>query len=185
LGNQTSLEVLWCAIVDSVHIAEELGHLMQLRILTLQLKLDKEAGCDDEVICKALVESLGKLQMITKLIVVSEGVVMNLEDSPESLGNLSYLRIYRTSLLPTWINPGLLLLLSSLDITVGQVRREDIQVLGMLKALRILKVSVSEENIQCWEGSWLPLMPSYVQDYADCMVCKLCRLCSHEELCQA
>jgi hypothetical protein len=40
----------------------------------------------------------------------------------------------------------LLLLLSSLGITAGQVRREDIQVLGMLKALCILKVSVSEDN---------------------------------------
>jgi len=58
---------------------------------------------------------------------------MNLEGSVESLGNLSYLRIRNTSLLPTWINPGSLLLLSFLEIEVAhQVRREDIQVLGML-----------------------------------------------------
>jgi disease resistance protein RPM1 len=61
LRNLTSLEVLWCVIVDSAHIAEELGHLTQLRILTITLKLDKEAGCD-EGICKALVMSIGKLQ---------------------------------------------------------------------------------------------------------------------------
>jgi hypothetical protein len=38
----------------------------------------------------------------------------NLKGSLESLGNLSYLFIDKTSLLPTWINPGLFLLLSSL-----------------------------------------------------------------------
>ena len=71
---------------------------------------------------------------------------MNLEGSVESLGNLSYLRIRNTSLLPTWINPGSLLLLSSLLIWVAQVRREDIQVLGMLQALRILEVSVDDDD---------------------------------------
>ena len=139
--------MLWCAIVDSAHIAEELGHLTQLRIITVLLKLDKEAGCD-EGICKALVESLGKLQNIRHLAISSQGGVMNLEGSLESLGNLSYLRIGQTSSLPTWIKPGSLLLLSLLDITVVQVRREDIQVLGMLQALRILEVSVSGNNRQ-------------------------------------
>ena len=70
-------------------------------------------------------------------------MVMNLEGSLESLGNLSFLLIHKTSYsLPTWINPGSLLLLSSLDITVAQVRMEDIQVLGMLQSLRFLKVRV-------------------------------------------
>jgi disease resistance protein RPM1 len=147
LRNLTSLEVLQYAILDSAYIAEELGHLTQLRILTIELKLDKEAGCD-EGICKALVESLGKLQKIRHLAVLSNGVVMNLEGSLESLGNLSYLHIHETSWLPTWINPGSFLLLSSLDITVAQVRREDIQVLGMLQALRILEVTVSGDNPQ-------------------------------------
>ena len=74
---------------------------------------------------------------------------MNLEGSVESLGNLSYLRIRNTSLLPTWINPGSLLLLSFLEIEVAhQVRREDIQVLRMLQALRFVKVDVSGDNTQ-------------------------------------
>jgi disease resistance protein RPM1 len=50
--------------------------------------------------------------------------------------------------LPTWINPGSLPLLSSLDITVAQVRREDIHVLRMLQALRVLEVTVSCDNRQ-------------------------------------
>ena len=74
---------------------------------------------------------------------------MNLEGSLESLGNLSFLLIHKTSYsLPTWINPGSLLLLSSLDITVAQVRMEDIQVLGMLQALRFVKMDVSGLNTQ-------------------------------------
>ncbi|KAG0531027.1 hypothetical protein BDA96_05G238900 [Sorghum bicolor] len=145
LKNLTSLEVLQYAIVDSAQIAEELGHLMQLRILRVGLcKKDTEAGYY-EGICKALVESLGKLQKIQQLVVLSPSdVVMNLEGSLESLGNqLSYLRIRKT-----WINPGSLLLLSSLDITVSQVRTEDIQVLGMLQALRVLRVDVAGDNLQ-------------------------------------
>jgi disease resistance protein RPM1 len=137
------------AIIDSAHIAEELGHLTQLRILTVMLILYKEAGYENEGICKGLVESLAKLQKIRHLIVLSSnGVVINLEGSLESLGNLSNLYINKTSSLPTWINPGSLLLLSSLDIMVAQVRREDIHVLGMLQALRILNVGVFGDNIQ-------------------------------------
>jgi len=57
--------------------------------------------------------------------------------------------------LPTWINPGSLLLLSCLKITVAQVRREDIHVLGMLRALCFLEVSVfhddNDDDIQVLE----------------------------------
>jgi disease resistance protein RPM1 len=149
LRNLTSLQVIRPAIIDSAHIAEELGHLTQLRILTVMLILYKEEGYENEGICKGLVESLAKLQKIRHLIVLSSnGVVINLEGSLESLGNLSNLYINKTSSLPTWINPGSLLLLSSLDIMVAQVRREDIHVLGMLQALRILNVGVFGDNIQ-------------------------------------
>ncbi|XP_066336055.1 disease resistance protein RGA5-like isoform X2 [Miscanthus floridulus] len=147
LRNLTSLEVLRCVIADSAHIAEELGYLTQLRILTVHLKLGKQTGCD-EGICKALVESLGKLEKIREIGVASDGGVMNLEGSLLCLGNLSYLRIGPTSPLPTWINPGSLPLLSCLDITLAQVRREDIHVLGMLQALRNLEVIVSGNNKQ-------------------------------------
>jgi disease resistance protein RPM1 len=120
LRNLTSLEVLWRAVVDSVHIAEELGHLTQLRILTVEQKIDEECGCEEsESICKAQVESLRKLHKIQQLVVLSEVVAVNLGGLVESLGNLSYLRIRKTTLLPTWIHPGSLLLLSFLDITLA------------------------------------------------------------------
>jgi len=70
-------------------------------------------------------------------------VAVNLDGSVESLDNLSYLYIQTTTSLPTWIRPAILLHLSSLLIMVVQVRREDIQVLGRLQALRYLEVRVS------------------------------------------
>jgi len=97
----------------------------------------------DEKMCTALVGSLGKLNKIQSLSVYSEDVAVNLDGSVESLGNLSYLCINTTTFLPTWIRPTILLHLSSLVIMVVQVRREDIQVLGMLQALRYLEVRVS------------------------------------------
>lgn len=72
-----------------------------------------------------------------------------LEGSVGSLCSLclSHLRISRTSLLPTWINPESFVLLSHQYITVGQVRSEDIHVLGKLQALRHLKVEVAAGGI--------------------------------------
>ncbi|OEL18744.1 hypothetical protein BAE44_0020237, partial [Dichanthelium oligosanthes] len=148
LRNLTSLEDLWWARVDSAWTAEELGHLTQLRILGVNLRSDEE-GRWDERVCKALVASLGKLHRIQSLLVISDGVaaegVCKAEGSVEFLSNLSYLAI-RTKSLPTWISPASLVLLSYLEIWVVQVRREDIQVLGKLQALRYLKVYVSDHK---------------------------------------
>ncbi|OEL13737.1 hypothetical protein BAE44_0025244, partial [Dichanthelium oligosanthes] len=94
-----------------------------------------------------LVASLGKLHRIQSLIVVNWGdVEADLEGSVESLSNLSSLTIHRIKSLPTWISPASLVLLSYLEITVVQVRREDIQVLGKLQALRYLEVYVSDNK---------------------------------------
>ncbi|OEL34389.1 hypothetical protein BAE44_0004592 [Dichanthelium oligosanthes] len=140
LRNLTSLEDLRWATVDSACTAEELGHLTHLRILNVNLITDKE-GRWDESVCKALVASLGKLHRIQYLsLCFSGGVAADLEGSVESLSNLSYLYIYKTKSLPTWISPASLVLLSYLNISVVQLRREDIQVLGKLQALRSLKI---------------------------------------------
>ncbi|KAG2559362.1 disease resistance protein RGA5-like [Panicum virgatum] len=148
----TSLEMLRIVTVESACTAEELGHLTQLRHLTVYLTAGKESRWDENM-CAALVGSLGKLHKIQYLSVYSDDVAVNLDGSVESLGNLSYLRIYRTTSLPTWIRPAILLHLSSLQIIVDQVRREDIQVLGRLQALRYLHLSVDElyDDIQVLE----------------------------------
>ncbi|CAD6255644.1 unnamed protein product [Miscanthus lutarioriparius] len=142
LRNLSSLEQLHMN-VDSTNIAEELGHLTQLRVLWVMLRNYKE-GRWDESMCRVLLGSLGKLHKIQTLkVVISDDVEVDLERSVDSLWNLSRLVIYGTSRLPTWIDPASFLLLSYLRIKVGQVRSEDIQVLCMLQALRVLDVKVA------------------------------------------
>jgi len=129
--------------VDSAYVAEELGHLTQLRLLCVMLRKDLE-GRWEESIYRVLVGSLGKLHKIQTLaVVISDDVEVDLEGSVDSLWNLSHLLIFGTSRLPTWIDPASFLHLSRLRIMVGQVRSEDIQVLGMLQALRVLDVKVA------------------------------------------
>ncbi|KAJ1255109.1 hypothetical protein BS78_K289500 [Paspalum vaginatum] len=141
LRNLSTLETLWIH-VESAYTVEELGHLTQLRRLVVYLKKDNE-GRWDESICKVLVGSLGKLHKIRTLVVQSDDMATDLEaGSVESLRSLCHLVIYKTRCLPAWIDPVSFLLLSVLHIQVVQVRREDIQRLGELQALRDLRVKV-------------------------------------------
>jgi len=141
LRNLSSLELLRMN-VDSAYIAEELGHLTQLRVLMVVLRKDKE-GRWDERICRVLVGSLSKLHKIQTLQVeISDDVEVHLEGSVDSPWNLSHLVIFGTSRLPTWIDHTSFQLLSQLCIKVGQVGREDIHVLGRLKALRVLHLGM-------------------------------------------
>ena len=66
LKKLTSLEVLHQVVVMSGCIAEELGHLTQLRVLDVKVTLS--ASDDDEwtTCSEALLESLGKLTKIKK-----------------------------------------------------------------------------------------------------------------------
>ncbi|KAL6907931.1 hypothetical protein ACP4OV_002101 [Aristida adscensionis] len=145
LMNLTSLENLGTANVDSTYIAKALGHLTKLRLLDVWLTQDKESRLDDSL-CKSFVESLGNLHKIQDLSIQSD-VSVNLDGSVESLASLHTLLIDQTSSLPTWINGASLPLLSNLLIAVGNVRREDIQVLGMLPALRSLEMYVNGTSI--------------------------------------
>jgi disease resistance protein RPM1 len=108
------------------------------------LRKDKD-GRWDENMCAIFVRSLAKLHKINRLLVLSNDVAADLDGSVESLGNLSYLYINRATSLPTWISPAWLSLLSYLNIKMVQVRTDDIRVLGMLQALRVLTVIVYEE----------------------------------------
>ncbi|XP_066338728.1 disease resistance protein RGA5-like [Miscanthus floridulus] len=65
LRNLSSLELLRMN-VDSAYVAEELGHLTQLRVLCVTLRKDLE-GRWEESICRVLVGSLGKLHKIKTL----------------------------------------------------------------------------------------------------------------------
>ncbi|CAL4904875.1 unnamed protein product [Urochloa decumbens] len=141
LKNLTSLEVLQGVAVVSKCIAEELGHLTQLRVLDLQFDLPD----DGSAFTKALVESLlGKLNKIESLHIRSMYFYRtpDMECSKtelEPLGNLYRLCIGAIKVLPTWIEPAFLPVLSYLDIEVRFERWGDIRVLGLLPCLCHLK----------------------------------------------
>ncbi|KAF8655774.1 hypothetical protein HU200_060934 [Digitaria exilis] len=139
LKNLTSLEVLESGNVGSERIAEELVHLTKSRIL--DVFIPGECG-------KALVKSLGKLAKIESLSIrcFRGGDLDGPMENP--LGNMCRLRICPAMFLPTWIKPALLPGLSCLDITVVYERREDIQVLGTLPCLRLLRFHVWSVNKQ-------------------------------------
>jgi disease resistance protein RPM1 len=141
--------------VDSADVAEELGHMKQLRGLVVNLESDNGNGLDKSL-CTALVVSIGKLHKIKRLLVHTGGVVADLDGSEAvSLSNLRTMSLRKISMLPRWINPESLGHLSHLYITVAQLRREDIQALGMLPALRDLEVGVSGDHIQPLERSFV------------------------------
>ncbi|KAF7034022.1 hypothetical protein CFC21_045079 [Triticum aestivum] len=147
VGNLTSLEVLkglavgkmqsydWC----NHHVAKELGNLTKLRVLHIFLIIL------DESIAKTLVESLNNLHKLQVLDIAGhKGRHLNLMH--EGLVPSQQLRKVLITgcsawTLPAWINPSSLPLLSYLEITVSEVRPEDILLLGTLPALRYLDLS--------------------------------------------
>jgi len=149
LKKLASLEVLLEGlIVASKCIAEELGHLTQLRVLDVKVIYAEEANDDGwAAFIKALLESLGKLTKIECLRISVNFDAAILDGSmtePQPLGNLRKLHIggFNDVLrMPTWIRPAWLPALSYLDIWVKHERRDDIQVLGTLPCLGHLRFS--------------------------------------------
>jgi len=148
LKKLASLEVLEGLIVASKCIAEELGHLTQLRVLDVKVIYAEEANDDGwAAFIKAQLESLGKLTKIECLRISVNFDAAILDGSmtePQPLGNLRKLHIggFNDVLrMPTWIRPAWLPALSYLDIWVKHERRDDIQVLGTLPCLGHLRFS--------------------------------------------
>ncbi|CAN6352479.1 unnamed protein product [Urochloa humidicola] len=141
LKNLTSLEVLEGVAVGSKCIAEDLGHLTQLRVLDFHVDLPD----DGSAFTKALAASLlGKLNKVESLHIKHNicNVLVDLECSTtelEPLGNLYQLCIGSIKVLPTWIEPAFLPVLSYLDIEVHFERWGDIRLLGLLPCLGHLK----------------------------------------------
>ncbi|CAN6215316.1 unnamed protein product [Urochloa humidicola] len=143
LKKLTSLEVLEQVVVASTCIAEELGYLTQLRVLEVSVSLSIEPDDERTACCKALVESLGKLTKVEFLHIRDSFYGVNLDGSMvEPLGNLRRLCVTNAEVVPTWIRPAWLPVLSYLDIYVAHERRDDMQVLGSLPCLRHLSFTV-------------------------------------------
>ncbi|KAK1669728.1 hypothetical protein QYE76_057887 [Lolium multiflorum] len=150
IGNLTSLEVLVGPVVACTfnhHLVKELGHLTRLRVLQfLWENLD-------ESMCKAMVESLNNLRKLEVLDIYIKGGHVDLVREgwvpPPQLRKLSFNTPYCQFLtLPGWINPCSLHILSYLKISLDEVRSEDIQIIGMLPALRYLVLWVDDSVLE-------------------------------------
>uniref|UniRef100_A0ACD5VAF6 Uncharacterized protein n=1 Tax=Avena sativa TaxID=4498 RepID=A0ACD5VAF6_AVESA len=143
LGNLTSMEVLREICIDSLSLVKELGSMERLRDLAIKfqsMRLELE---------DAFVQSLGKMSNIQVLRIQYRGddverrmdILGERWVPPRSLREFFMTRDLWFSTLPAWIrrNPSnVSSQLSKLQIKVEEVRQEDLDVFGMLPALRVL-----------------------------------------------
>uniref|UniRef100_A0ACD5WMF5 Uncharacterized protein n=1 Tax=Avena sativa TaxID=4498 RepID=A0ACD5WMF5_AVESA len=151
IGSLTSLEVLDEVNVRTLgsihlnsHVVKELRHLTKLRVLQLRL------AELDESISEVFVESLINLHKLESLS-ISFGHVDLMREGwvpPLQLRRLVIQHSFGKLLtLPTWINASSLPVLSYLSIMVYEVGPEDIQILGMLPALRYLELCADSRGV--------------------------------------
>jgi hypothetical protein len=181
LDNLTSLEELhglqMGAGYFNWHVAKELGHLTKMRML------DFGWGKLGESQQEALVDSLGNMGKLESLTFYAHGGCVDL--MREGWVPPIHLRRFccrgptsSFQTLPAFINPSSLPLLSFLEISVVQVRSDDIQLLGMMPALRSLSLSLDTKftGEQMEEMYMLPLMRSHVRQNATSITFSFCRL---------
>ncbi|CAD6253108.1 unnamed protein product [Miscanthus lutarioriparius] len=145
IGSLTNLEVLSTLdITVSIDIIEELGQLMELRVLHILLFIGWSGK---------LVECLHKLQNIQYLYIKIFG------DHQWDFGGLDAWvaprHLYRLdiewpcwfSTLPTWMNESYLLDLVYLSIAVRDLGQVNLETLGRLRALHLLQLSVDPKNL--------------------------------------
>uniref|UniRef100_A0ACD5XVT8 Uncharacterized protein n=1 Tax=Avena sativa TaxID=4498 RepID=A0ACD5XVT8_AVESA len=140
IRNLTSLEVLVRLTVAgnlNLYLVKELGHLTKLRVLEISLEYVNES------MCKAFVESINNLHKLEMLDIGVDGSrvdLMHVAWVPHL--QLRKLRFrsprYSFLTLPSWINPSSLPVLPWLQILLYEVKPEDMQIIGMLPALRYL-----------------------------------------------
>nr|CAB3462240.1 unnamed protein product [Digitaria exilis] len=147
LKQLTSLEELTTVRVDkdsASELVEALVHLTHLRVLSI--KIAAGHGELEESLCRALVESLGNLQEIRHLEITdfAGADLMKQAPPPPKLRKLAVSVVQMRSggrafsSLPPWLSPSSLPLLSSLHVAASRVRKEDLEVLGAMPALRYL-----------------------------------------------
>ncbi|KAF7093693.1 hypothetical protein CFC21_096088 [Triticum aestivum] len=138
MGSLMSLEVL--QLVDlslSPHIAEELSHLTEVRTL------DVDCYNMDEDLIDILIKSLGKLHKLQNLrIDFGVRLIDRMRESwvpPPNLRSSIFSPVW-FSRLPKWVNSSSLPHLFTLEIEVEELQGDDIQIIGMLPALRFLRL---------------------------------------------
>jgi hypothetical protein len=147
VGDLTSLEVLDGVLVGQLSSGKfnrdtgrELGHLTNLSVLRFKWR------CIDDVMDKALAESLSNLHRLQNLDICADGgqQVDLMREGWVPPPQLRRLQFQGTTCsfqrLPSWINPSLLPCLSYLEIWVEEVQPDAIRLLGMLPALRFISM---------------------------------------------
>jgi hypothetical protein len=139
LGNLTSLEALAVkGFSKSPNFVKELGKLTELRRLSIWIG---ELGSESWK-CKAFVESLGKLQKIQVLRVLSTEEA-NLQSFVPSRQLRELHLDTKHSNLPMWINSSLLPHLTYLWVSLKAVNEQDIEILGRLPELLTMELMVT------------------------------------------
>jgi hypothetical protein len=143
IGNLSCLEQLsWLYIEDStINIIEELGHLAELR--QLSIRLEKWNDKLLEYICK-----LQKMQDLGIMVNPGQRNIGGLDAwvAPRHLRELNTITSCWFSTLPAWVNPSLVPDLTCLIIAVREVHQVDLEILGRLPALKFLSLEVDSSN---------------------------------------
>jgi len=156
IGCLTSLEELsmLCICNDSTNIINELVHVKELRVLHIlyHVEWNDHSG-------KSLVECLNKMQKIQNLH-IDVFSYYNLDSwvPPQHLRKLELTGSWYSTL-QAWMKPSRLLHLSFLSMKVRKLQQEELEILGMLSALRYLSLTVDHESLGITErfvvGSYL------------------------------
>jgi len=138
IGGLTSLEELSGICIEDSLTIEELGNLIELRVLDMVYFSEREY---------MLVECLRKLQNIKNLSISFNALRGDLGGwvGPQSLHSL---RVdgYCFFKLPFWINHLHVQNLSLLEISMEELQQEDLEILGRLPALRDLNMWLADLN---------------------------------------
>ncbi|KAF7033040.1 hypothetical protein CFC21_044165 [Triticum aestivum] len=138
-----------------LNVVKELGRLTKLKVLrVLYDQLDESSD-------KALEESLGYLKQLESLwieIFATDDCINFMSDvwvPPSQLRRLDF-PYSRFLILPAWINPSLLPVLTYLRIFVDEVRSDVLELLGKLPALCVLEIT----DFSKFNGEHLMVMPT-------------------------
>nr|UBY06877.1 NBS-LRR disease resistance protein [Dasypyrum villosum] len=146
MENLTSLEVLQQVnLTTSPHIVKELSHLTEIR----EIELHCHSKHVDLINMDILIESLGNLQKLQILCIdFGGGLTDCMRESwvpPTHIHTFKSWSYEEGSFLrlPKWINSTSLPHLSRLAIFVEELQGDDLQIIGMLPALRSLELRAS------------------------------------------
>ncbi|KAF7092328.1 hypothetical protein CFC21_094823 [Triticum aestivum] len=159
-------ELSMISLSKSLHVAKELRHLTKLRVLGISFE-----ETPDESLKGWLLESLCHLENLQSLIVrgsfdfLGEGWTSpprNLCRFDSSFGFFSYL--------PSWISPSNLRELSIIDIGLGHLWQEDLDILGSFPVLQSLQLRYYQNIWDERREQWPVISAGTFQCLRDCQL---------------